>query len=75
MPDGGNPLSGPDWNCPILTLCFDAQEKREIDSILEKLTLSLTSNQEKLNTDNLFAQLLEIAHFFANKESGLDFCV
>lgn len=74
MPDGGNPLSGPDWNRPILTLCFDAQEKREIDSILEKLTLSLTSNQENLNTDDLFAQLLEIAHFFANKESGLDFC-
>ena len=74
MPDGGNPLSGPDWNRPILTLRFEAQEKRETDFILKKLTLALTSNQEELNTDNLFAQLLELAHFFANKESGLDFC-
>lgn len=74
MPDGGNPLSGPDWNRPELSLWFEAQEKREIDSILEKLTLALTSNKEKVNTDNdLFSQLLDLAHFFANKESGLDF--
>lgn len=74
MPDGGNPLSGPNWNRPNLSLWFEAQEKREVDSILGKLTLALTSNQEELDTDNLFAQLLELAHFFANKESGLDFC-
>lgn len=74
MPDGGNPLSGPNWNRPILTLCFETQEKGKINFILEKLTLALISNQEELDTDNLFAQLLELAHFFANKESGLDFC-
>lgn len=74
MPDGGNPLSGPDWNRPVLSLWFEAQEKREIDSILKKLTLALTSNQEELDTHNFFAQLLDLAHFFANKESGLDFC-
>lgn len=75
MPDGGNPLSGPNWNRPNLSLWFEAQEKREINSILEKLTLALTSNKEELNIDNaFFAQLLDLAHFFANKESGLDFC-
>lgn len=74
MPDGGNPLSGANWNRPLLTLRFEAQEKREVDSILKELTLALTSNQEELNTDNFFAQLLDLAHFFANKESGLDFC-
>ena len=74
MPDGGNPFSGSGWNRPLLTLCFEAQEKREIDFILKKLTLALTSNQKELNTNNFFAQLLDLAHFFANKESGLDFC-
>lgn len=68
MPDGGNPLSGPNWNRPTLTLCFETQEKGEIDSILEKLTLALISNQEELNTDNLFAQLLELAHFLPTKK-------
>lgn len=74
MPDGGNPLSGPDWNRPVLSLWFEAQEKREVDFILKKLTLALTSNQEDLNTDNFFTQLLDLAYFFTNKESGLDFC-
>lgn len=75
MPDGGNPLSGPDWNRPNLSIWFEAQKKIEVDSILEKLTLALTSKEEELNTDNdFFAQLLDLAHFFANKESGLDFC-
>ena len=73
-PDGGNPFSGPGWNRPYLTLCFEAGEKREVDSIFEKLTLALTSSKEELNIDNVFfPQLLDLAIFFANKESGLDF--
>ena len=74
MPDGGNPLSGPNWNRPNLSLWFETEEKREIDSILEKLTLALTSSKEELNIGNVFfAQLLDLANFFANKESGLVF--
>ena len=73
MPDGGNPLSGKDWNRPLLCLMFDTQRKIEIDFILEKLTSALISNRE-LSTDNdFFAQLLDLAQFLANKESGLNF--
>ena len=67
-PDGGNPLSGPDWYKPNIGIQFDAKYKEEADQIFERLKNKIEEKQEP-NED--LKQLMKLNSFLVGKYSNV----
>lgn len=74
FPDGGNPLSGPNWNVPNLLFSFDTTDEKFGEEIFGRMSKSLKSKDKKNeNKEGAFEQILAFHDFFKDKESGCSF--
>ena len=67
--EGGNPVSGPDWDKPDIMFSLDTKYQDEADAYFNELTNSLKDDISEKKENSLF----KLLDFFIDKESALSF--